>query len=310
MQTANISVIRAVRKFNRFYTNTLGLLDQHLLDSEFSLSEARVLYEIGHTEHCTAKMLIDTLRIDAGYLSRILKRFEKKGLSYRVQSQEDGRLYYLYLSDQGRETLAQLDALSDEQIRQWMNRLPEQAQRTVAEHMTAIERTLSDQADAPRRVQLRTELKPGDIGMLIHLHGWIYAQECGYNHIFEAYVCKTFCEFLAHYHPDKDRIWLAEADGAVIGAIAIVGHSEHKAQLRWFILHPDYRGMGLGKRLLGEAVQYCKDKGYRHVFLETTEDQHTAIRMYKNAGFRQTEERANSAWGVQHVELTYELHLP
>lgn len=144
---------------------------------------------------------------------------------------------------------------------------------------------------------------------LIHLHGWIYAQECGYNHAFEGYVCKTFYNFFENYSTEKDRLWFAEVNGKMIGAIAIVEHSAIQAQLRWFILHPVFRGDGLGTKLLNEAIKYCKEKGYHQVFLETTEDQKTAIKMYKRAGFKKVREHENKAWGKDLVEQTYELNL-
>lgn len=311
MEADRMPLVRAIRKFNRFYTNVLGLLDRHLLDSDFSLSEARVLYEIGNAEKgTTATALIAALRIDAGYLSRMLKRFDKQGLINRSPSKDDGRSHDLYLSDRGKTALARLDALSDEQIRHMLDRLPEREQRNVIKSMTAIEQALSDEAGAGREIHIRSELRPGDVGTLIHLHGWIYAQECGYNHAFEGYVCKTFHDFFERYSPDKARFWFAEAEGETVGAIAIVGHSAEKAQLRWFILHPAYRGIGLGKMLHQAALQYCRDKGYREVFLETTEDQKTAIRMYIKEGFRKTAEWETRSWGVSHVEQIYELRLP
>jgi ribosomal protein S18 acetylase RimI-like enzyme len=158
-------------------------------------------------------------------------------------------------------------------------------------------------------ITIRCELRPGDVGLLIHMHGWIYANECGYNHRFEGYVCHTFHDFLEHYSPDKDRLWFAEADGKMIGAIAIVGRSPDKAQLRWFILHPEYRGRGLGRRLMSDALEYCKATGYKEVFLETTEEQQAAIKMYVSAGFRKVAEVQNHTWGKVLTEQTYELNL-
>lgn len=310
MNTVNLPLIRAIRKFNRFYTNILGLLDQHMPYSDFSLSEARVLYEIRHMENCTSKKLIEELRIDPGYLSRIIKRFEKAGLTYRMQSAEDGRLYYLYLTDEGKETMEKLDGLSDKQIDQMISQLGAQNRKRLAAGMETIENALSGNPSADEeKISIRSELRPGDVGYLIHLHGWIYAEECGYNHVFEGYVCKTFYAFFENYDPDKDRFWFAEANGQMVGAIAIVGHSPEKAQLRWFILHPEYRGKGLGKKLLKEAIQYGREKGYGHIFLETTDDQEAAIHMYKKAGFKKTAEHENQAWGVKHVEQTYVLDL-
>ena len=152
-------------------------------------------------------------------------------------------------------------------------------------------------------------MRPGDIGKLISLHGWIYQQECGYDHSFEGYVCKTFYEFLENYHPSKDRVWFLESGGQMAGAIAVVGHSKTRAQLRWFILHPKYRGFGLGSRLMKEAIAYCREKGYKDIFLLTTLDQHTAIRMYEKAGFQKTTEHETYMWGKNLTELTFELHM-
>lgn len=302
------SIIPIIREFNRFYTKILGLLDKHLLDSEFSLSEVRVLYEIGNAQHCTASVLTEQLGLDPGYLSRILKRFDKLGLTYRVQSKEDGRSSLLYLSELGEETLARMNALSDDQIRDMIIDLPSKSRADIARSMTAIQNELSGQP-TKRSIQFRTELKPGDAGALIHLHGWVYAKECGYNHIFEGYVCKTFYKLLQTYSPNKDRFWLAEADNEIVGSIAVIGHSDERAQIRWFILHPDYRGMGIGKKLIEDAIAYCREKGYRSVFLETTEDQETAIAMYTKQGFVKIKEQENDAWGVRHIEQTYELEL-
>lgn len=158
-------------------------------------------------------------------------------------------------------------------------------------------------------VEIRIGLRPGDAGSIIHLHGWIYAKECGYNNVFEAYVCKTFFDFLLDYNPEKDGVWLVEADKEVVGAIAIVGHSDVRAQLRWFILHPDFRDRGLGKTLLSDSLRFCREKGYKQVFLETTEEQKKAIAMYMKAGFKKVAEHENDTWGKTLYEETYEMDL-
>lgn len=310
MNSTYAPIIKIIRRFNRYYTNTLGLLNQHMLESEFSLAEARILYDIAHTENFTPKKLIEGLRIDPGYLSRIIKQFEKHGLVYRVQSQEDKRSYYLYLTDKGSDTLAKLDGLSDNQIFQMVSCLSEQDHINLAESMKTIENTLSGKnLIKDEDIKIRHDLRPGDVGYLIQLHGWIYAEECEYNHIFEAYVCKTFYDFMLNYSPQKDRVWFVEANKQIVGAIAVVGHSEIRAQLRWFILHPNYRDKGLGKILLSESIAFCKNKGYQKVFLETTKDQEKAITMYMKAGFEKVAEHENNTWGKDLVEETYELNL-
>ncbi|MCR4435233.1 MAG: GNAT family N-acetyltransferase [Clostridiales bacterium] len=176
--------------------------------------------------------------------------------------------------------------------------------------MKTIEAVLAGEAAPIPEVNIRCDLKPGDAGYLIYLHGWIYSEECGYNHRFEGYVCKTLHDFLENYSPRKDRVWIAEAKGEMVGAIAIVGHSPVKAQLRWFIVHPAFRGMGLGRTLLDNALRYCREMDYKQVFLETTEDQRTAINMYVKAGFKKVSESKNETWGKVLVEQTYELILP
>lgn len=309
MESIPTPYIHTIRKFNRFYTNILGLLDQHMLNSEFSLSEARVLYDIAHTKDCTAKKLIQELSIDSGYLSRIIKRFERLGFTYRVQSQEDGRIFYLYLTELGTETLDKLNGLSDLHITNMVVNLEKEEQERLVKSMETIETVISGEQLKKEKINLRCELKPGDAGKLIQLHGWLYEQECGYNHVFEGYVCKTFYDFLLNYNPNKDKIWLAEERGEIVGAIAIVGHTEEVAQLRWFILHPNYRGIGLGRRLLTQALQFCKEKNYVRVFLDTTSEQTTAVTMYKKAGFKLVNETENNSWGKTLIEQKYELKL-
>lgn len=310
MHAEPAALIHAIRKFNRFYTNILGLLNQHLLGSEFSLPEVRVLYELAHSRDITAKQLTRELKIDPGYLSRTIKRLEKQGLVYRVQSKEDGRSYHLYLTDKGKETFLRLDELSDRQIGGLTANLSTDSQAQLAQGMRVIEEALADKpAVSKESIDIRCDLRPGDAGYLIYLHGWIYFKECGYDHGFEGYVCKTFYEFFENYRSDKDKLWFAEVDGKIIGAIAVVGHTDKRAQLRWFILHPDYRGKGLGSRLMGEAMGFCREKGYKDIFLFTTQDQQTAIRMYEKAGFQKVLEHETHMWGKQLKELTYELHM-
>ena len=315
MELDYTSLIQGVRRFNRFYTNVLGLLEQHMLSSDYSLSEVRVLYEIGCSENCTAKQLIEELKIDPGYLSRIVKRFEKCNYIERIRSKEDGRLYYLHLTEQGKEILEKLDKLSNEQIAQLLERVPKERQKHLIQGMETIEELFSkrlgtqESAFAEKDISIRSELKAGDIGYLIHLHGWIYAKECGYNYKFESYVCKTFYDFFENYKENKDKFWFAECNGEIIGAIAIVERSVKKAQLRWFILHPKFREKGLGKTLLHKALEFCREKKYESVYLETTEDQKTAIKMYTKAGFKKINERKNNEWGKKLIEQTYKMNL-
>lgn len=160
-----------------------------------------------------------------------------------------------------------------------------------------------------RKWKLRRYTKPGDIGYLTHLHGIVYAKEYGYDQTFEAYVASGLAEFIQSFSPSKDRIWLAEANDRIIGSIAIVGQSELEAQLRWFFVHPDYRGLGIGRELLKEALQFCKERKYRTVFLWTTNELSTARRLYTGVGFRKTEEKTHEIWGKMVKEERYDLRL-
>ena len=302
----NTAVV-ALRKFSRFYTNLLGLLNKHLLNSPFSLTEARILYELAETPHSTAKQLAAKLEVDPGYLSRTLKKLVQQGLLQRQPSAADRREYHLALTAKGSRTMTQLSKLSDAQGRGLLAHLSETEQQQLVASMQQVQRLLSPQQKP--EVTLRDTLLPGDVGALIQLHGEIYARECGYNHIFEAYVCKTFFNFLLQYDPQKSRIFIAEAAGQVVGCVAVMEHPDGLCQLRWFLLRPTFRGVGLGGQLLKKALQFARNAGYCNIFLETTDDQQAAIAIYEKLGFQKTGSTPNDTWGVQHTEMRYEMAL-
>lgn len=303
-------VVSNIRSFNRFYTGMIGLLNQHILESNLSLSEVRVLYEIGQVSKCTAGELIHILKIDGGYLSRMLKKFEKNGWLNRQQSTADGRTFFLHLSPAGKKLLAGLEEKSTGEIQRLTAPLSEKQQQQMAGAMKSIQQILSaPEETSVSDIHIRYNLLPGDVGYLIYLHGQLYAKESGYNLEFEAYVCKTFYEFLPTYNPAKDRIFLAIADNQIVGSVAILGSSRHLAQLRWFLIHPDFRGRGLGKKLLQEAIVFCRGRDYQKVYLMTTSMQETAIALYKNAGFRKTGEKYLQLWGQQLYEQRYDMDL-
>ncbi len=158
----------------------------------------------------------------------------------------------------------------------------------------------------PQDISIRYKIKPGDVGYIIYMHGFIYSQEYNYTTAFEGYVAKSFYDFLINYDENKDRLWVAEHNGQIVGSVGIVGHGE-RAQFRWFLIHPDYRGFKLGSRLLNEAIEYCKLKGYKVIFLQTTDDLDRAIDMYKRAGFVKTKEKENYTWSDNLLELEFEL---
>lgn len=301
--------ISIIRSFNRYYTNVLGLLDQHILESDLSLSEVRVLHEIEKTEKCTSRMLADILCMDAGYLSRILKKFYKMGLLTKEKSSKDGRAQYLYLTSEGKEKMYDLNSSSDEQIAQIIKPLAENDRNCLVQNMTSVETILTNGANIKLEdINIRTDIRPGDIGYITHMHGWIYQEEYGYSIAFEGYVAESFYKFLINYNPENDRLWCAEHNGNIIGCIGIVGYEE-SAQLRWFLIAPNYRSIGLGKKLLQESLDFVKEKNYKSVYLDTTNDLDKAISMYKRIGFVKKLEKPNNSWREGLTELEFEMKL-
>lgn len=304
--------INQIRSFNRFYTSHIGLLNQHFLESPYSLTEVRVLYEIGEHQSVTAQYLCDILYLDKGYMSRILNLFSKKEIISKIKSKDDGRAYHIVLTDTGKELLKELNNRSAGQILNFAQKLGSEEKNMLVNSMKTIQNLLSTNYDnhiLAGEVTFREGLRPGDIGYLIYLHGILYSKESGYSLEFEGYVAKTFADFLGHYSPEHDRVWLAEYNQQIIGCIAIVHHGEKEGQLRWFLTHPVFRGTGIGKRLLKTAIDYCREKDYDNVFLLTTSIQQRAIGMYKKAGFIQTESVESDQWGKTLYEERFDLKL-
>ncbi|MDD4843641.1 MAG: helix-turn-helix domain-containing GNAT family N-acetyltransferase [Anaerotignum sp.] len=309
MQTKIKKDIGIIRSFNRLYTNVLGLLDQHILKSDFSLSEVRVLHEIDKTESCTMKKLSAILCIDTGYLSRILKQFKNYGFVDTRQSPEDGRSKLLYLTECGREKIAELNDRSDEQISSLIEPLSMSNQAKLVQNMTNIETILTNGKNIRiEDITIRNNLKPGDIGYIIYMHGWIYGNEYNYSSVFESYVAMSFYEYLQDYNSNPSRLWIAEHNHEIIGCIGVVGHDD-RAQLRWFLLHPNYRGIGLGKRLLNEAMTFCRENSFRRAYLLTSNDLELAISMYQKVGFVKVAAKENNSWRSDLTELVFEIEL-
>lgn len=301
--------IHKIRHFNRYYTNVLGLLDQHILQSGLSLAEARILYEIDKIPACTPKMLSTALSVNPGYISRILKQLEKAGCVEKKTSGEDGRIQLLSLTKTGGALFSKLDQSSDNQILSLIKPLSEAQRRELVQSMAAIQTLLTRGHEIrAEEITLRTATRPGDIGYLTFMHGWIYKEEYHYNETFEAYVAQSFSEFIQKRNPEKSRLWCAEHNGRIVGCIGIMDRGE-RAQLRWFLLDPFYRGMGLGKKLLEAALSFAKESGFQRVYLETTNDLQTAIQMYEKAGFRKCAEKPNHSWREDLTELEFEMEL-
>ena len=249
--------ISAVRAFNRFYTRKLGVLDQQLLKSPFSLSEARVLYELAHRKDTAAKEIGVELGLDPGYLSRIIQKFDENGLLTRKPLPSDRRQYRLNLTAKGRQAFARLDRSSHDDVADMLATLPRgDGQRLIAA-MAAIERLLGASRDSAPHATLRGH-RPGDMGWVVQSHGALYASEYGFDASFEALVAEIAAKFLASFDASRERCWIAEIDGAQVGSVFLVRHTDDVAKLRLLLVDPAGRGQGLGRRLVGECISFAR----------------------------------------------------
>jgi DNA-binding MarR family transcriptional regulator/ribosomal protein S18 acetylase RimI-like enzyme len=298
--------IPSIRAFNRFYTGFLGLLDQHILESSFSLPEARVLFELNQKDSIQASEIVDSLGIDKGYLSRILDQFSKEKLISKKRSREDGRRQHLYLTDKGHKTFERLNRASDEQLKGLLKGMPEGDLTKLEGHMKGIEGLLGEKTASKTDITIRTDLRPGDLGYVTHLHGRIYKEECNYGINFEAYVAQGLAEFWKQYDARKDSVWIVEHGQRMVGFLLSMHREKDAAQLRYFILEPEYRGLGLGKKLMNVFMAHLKEKGYQKAYLWTTNEQETAIALYQRHGFVLTEEKHSEAFGKALREQRYD----
>ena len=300
--------ITAVRRFNRFYTRQIGLLREGYLESPFSLTQVRVLYELAHREDPTASKLARDLELDAGYLSRILGGFERRGLVDKRRSEADGRQALLRLTERGWEAFAPLDRRSHDDIGALLNRMPEAEQERAVEAMVTIERLLGAEPE-PRVPYVLRPPRPGDLGWVVQRHGALYAREYGWDETFEALVAEIVARFVRTYDPKRERCWIAEKDAQNVGSVLCVQKSPTVAQLRLLLVEPEARGLGIGKRLVDECIRFARAVGYRKVMLWTNDVLVAARRMYERAGFRLVEEEQHHSFGHDLVGQNWELKL-
>ncbi len=300
--------VEAARRFNRFYTKQIGVLHEGLLRSPFSLTEARLLYELAHREKPTATELGNELGLDSGYLSRILRGFKKRGLIDKQPSEADGRQSLLWLTEQGHEAFATLNARSRDEIGAMLSDLPAVEQHRLIEAMHTIEELLGAQPEQKAPYLLRPH-QPGDMGWVVHRHGVLYAQEYGYDEQFEALVAGIVAKFIRHYDPKRERCWIAEKDGEIVGSVFLVKQSKTVAKLRLLLVEPKARGLGLGTRLVSECVRFARQVGYKKVALWTQSELHAARHIYEETGFRLVHQERHHSFGHDLVGETWELKL-
>ena len=302
--------VKAVRGFNRFYTQRIGVLDPYL-GSAFSLTEVRVLYELAHRDQPTASELGRDLALDGGYLSRILRRFESSGWLARVPSPADARQSLLRLTEAGHAAFAPLQQRSRDEASALLGALPQPQRQELIAAMARVQALLDTQGAAarPRTVLLR-EPRSGDMGWVVQQHGEIYAREYGWNMEFESLVAGVVAGFVKNFQPPWERCWIAEVDGQRAGSVFVVRKSATVAQLRLLILTPPARGLGLGARLSDEAIAFARGKGYRKMVLWTNSNLHAARGIYAKRGFKLAKSEPYTGYGGHAlVGETWELKL-
>ena len=300
--------VDVVRRFNRFYTRRIGALRAGLLDSPFTLAEARLLYELAHRERPTAAELARDLGLDAGYLSRMLRGLERRRLLIRERSKSDGRQSLLALTAAGRRTFGTLNTRSSAEVRAMLGKLSDAGQRRLVEAMRDVERLLGAAPEAKAPYLLRPH-RPGDMGWVVHRHGALYAQEHGWDERFEALVATIVARFIEKLDPKRERCWIAERDGEIVGSVFLVSKSPAVAQLRLLYVEPAERGLGIGKRLVEECERFARERGYRKIMLWTNSVLHAARHIYETAGYRLVAEEPHHSFGHDLVGQTWELKL-
>jgi len=300
--------ISAVRAFNRFYTSRLGVLDQQILQSSLSLSEARVLYELANRENPSAKAIGNELGLDPGYLSRIIQKIEAQGLISRKPVPADRRQYQLNLTARGRQTYSKLDRGSQEQVAGMLSRLSYGDRQRLTGAMATIKRLLAPSSASPAAAILR-EPRPGDMGWVVQSHGALYASEYGFDSSFEALVAEIAAKFLTSFDASRERCWIADMEGTQVGSVFLVRESDEVAKLRLLLVEPAGRGQGLGRRLVDECVGFARACGYRKITLWTQSILLAARRIYQDTGFVLVKSEPHRSFGQSLVGETWEMKL-
>jgi DNA-binding MarR family transcriptional regulator/GNAT superfamily N-acetyltransferase len=303
------TLVQDVRRFNRFYTQKIGVLGAGWLDSAWTLTEGRVLYEIAQArgDGLLASDLVKTLELDFGYLSRILARFQKRGWLKRERSAADARKSHLLLTAKGRKVFNELDRRAREEVTELLQPLALSQHQKLQVCLRDVEGLLnSGTKPTGSEVTLRTH-RPGDIGWIVQRHGALYAKEYGFNHAFEALVAEICAKFLREFDSSAERCWIAERDGMPIGTIMLVRGTTEVAKLRLLLVEDTARGLGVGKRLVEECVAFAREAGYRSITLWTQSILVAARRLYEAAGFKRVGSEPHDSFGVSLIGETWTL---
>ncbi len=300
--------VGAVRRFSRFYTREIGLLQAGFLNSPFSLTQARVLYELSRYKERTASELAAELGLDHGYLSRILRGFADDGLIDRERSKDDGRQVVLSLTTKGRKAFAPIDARSQRDAGALLAKLSSEDQQRMVNAMNTIEALVGHNEKQTRSYSLRPH-RPGDMGWVVERHGVLYGEEYGWDAGIEALTAEIVANFLKNFDPAREKCWIAEIDGEPVGSVFIVKEKDNVARLRLLIVDPKARGLGIGHRLVEECIRFSREAGYEKITLWTHAVLKPARAIYQQAGFKLTKEWVHDDFGKPEPAETWELKL-
>jgi DNA-binding MarR family transcriptional regulator/ribosomal protein S18 acetylase RimI-like enzyme len=304
----SIKRVDAVRKFNRFYTKHIGALNEGLLNSRFSLTEMRVLYELYAGQNVTAGDICKSLSLDPAYLSRILKKFKSDGLLITEKKADDGRQRILTFTEEGRHELTRFVQASRDEVSAILAPLSDTAQVRLLAAMDYIAAILDPEDDRSEPVIIRSH-RPGDIGWVVHRHGVLYAEEYGFDTSFEALVAQVGSDFLTNFDPEYEHCWIAERNDEILGSVFLVKKDEATAQLRLLYVEPTARGLGIGRKLVDECIRFARRKQYKTITLWTNSILHAAIHLYEEAGFKLVEEETHYSFGQDLAGQTWDLDL-
>ena len=304
--------IAAVRRFNRFYTRQLGVLRRTYLDSAYSLGEMRVLYEIAQGRASTASAIGRALDLDAGYLSRVLGNFERRGLITRKTSPTDGRQSGLALTGLGRQVFAPLEQRSRQRAGEMLGKLSAAEGARLVAAMASIESliegTAKTEPSAAREATFRAP-RPGDFGWMVRRHAELYAEEYGWTEPFEGLCAQIVADFANNNDPRRERCWIAEVDGENVGSVMLVKDTLEIARIRLLLVDPKARGLGLGSRLTDECIRFARVTGYKKITLWTHRVLKAARHIYEKAGFKLVRSERHSKWGRPVVSEHWDLEL-
>ncbi len=308
-ESAFLDRIEEIRRFNRFYTQRLGTLNEGLLDSPLTLTQVRVLWELAQEKGASAVDLCRRLDLDPSYLSRIIADFGERGWVTREPSPEDARKSLITLTSSGRKTFEPLNKASRQQLEGWLKPLPEFAQDELITAMRTVMGLLEGKRETSKPLVVIRAHRPGDMGWVIERQAKLYADEYGWNQEFEALVADICGRFLKHFDAEREHCWIADADGRRVGSITLVAKSKTTAQLRMLFVDADARGLGIGKKLMEECLAFARRAGYRKMILWTNDCLHSARKLYEASGFKLAKSEAHHSFGHDLVGQYWEKSL-